>query len=96
MVRDWPKFDLWTVGIQLVRSADSMGANIAEGLGRSSSADQRRLFLIARGSLLETEHWLERAASRELPCHAPFIDRTEELGRVLNGLVRARGPRGTG
>jgi four helix bundle protein len=85
----WNKFDAWTAGIQLVRAADSIGANIAEGLGRGTLSDQRRFFLIARGSLLETEHWLERAAVRGLPLSSPFVDKTEELGRVLNGLIRA-------
>jgi len=84
----WPSFDLWSVGIQLVRAADSIGANIAEGLGRGTLADQRRFFLIARGSLLETEHWLERASSRQLPLGEEFVPRTEEIGRVLNGLIR--------
>lgn len=85
----WKSFDRWTVGVQLIRAADSTGANIAEGLGRGTLADQRRLFLIARGSLHETEHWLERAASRKLPLSRPFVSDTEELGRVLNGLIKA-------
>ncbi len=33
LVIDWNSFELWSVGIQLVRAADSIGANIAEGLG---------------------------------------------------------------
>ncbi len=52
-------------------------------------ADQRRLFLIARGSLHETEHWLERAARRDLPLSRTFVSDTEELGRVINGLIKA-------
>jgi four helix bundle protein len=88
-VARWSKFDAWAVGIQLVRAADSIGANIAEGLGRGTIQDQRRFFLMARGSLLETEHWLERAAVRGLPLSSPFVDKTEELGRVINGLIRA-------
>lgn len=89
LVLPWPSFELWSVGIQLVRSADSIGANIAEGLGRGTLADQRRFFLIARGSLRETEHWLERASQRGLLGDARFEPRTTELGRVLTGLVRA-------
>jgi four helix bundle protein len=30
----WSSFDRWTVGQQMVRSADSIGANIAEAAGR--------------------------------------------------------------
>ena len=88
-VSRWDKFPAWTVGAQVVRAADSIGANIAEGLGRGTLQDQRRFFLMARGPLLETEHWLERAAVRGLPLSTPFVAKTEELGRVLNGLIRA-------
>ena len=89
-IEDWPKFEIWTVGVQLVRAADSIGANIAEGLGRDSRADQRRFFVIARGSLYETEHWLELASQRGLPFSRAFVGDTEELGRVLNGLIKAQ------
>ena len=92
-IEDWPKFEIWTVGVQLVRAADSIGANIAEGLGRDSRADQRRFFVIARGSLYEAEHWLERAASRGLITRQDgFVEMTSELGKVLSGLISSRRP----
>lgn len=52
------------IGKQIVRSADSIGANIAEGLGRGSFQDNRRFIKIARGSLNETQHWLRLAHTR--------------------------------
>ena len=55
-----------TVGKQVVRSADSIGANIAEGAGRGSYQDNRRFVRNARGSLNETKHWLRRAFKRQL------------------------------
>jgi 23S rRNA-intervening sequence protein len=51
----WDSFARWTVGVQLVRSADSIGANIAESRGRRSDLDQRRFLIVARGSALELE-----------------------------------------
>ncbi|WP_366914315.1 four helix bundle protein [Mastigocoleus sp. MO_188.B34] len=39
------------VGKQIVRSADSVCANIAEGRGRFNDQDNRRFVKIARGSL---------------------------------------------
>src|SRR3954452_11685750 len=66
LVLAWNSFDRWSLGIQLARAADSIAANIAEAYGRWTPADQRRLLLIARGSLFETEHWIDTANARGL------------------------------
>ena len=61
VVIEWDYFAKETVGKQIVRSADSIGANIAEGDGRGTYQENRRFMRIARGSLNETKHWLRRA-----------------------------------
>jgi four helix bundle protein len=66
MVSTWDNFARGTVGAQLVRCADSVGANIAEGAGRGSTNDNRRFVRIARGSLLESRFHLRRAFKRNL------------------------------
>jgi four helix bundle protein len=86
-VSHWDSFDLWSVGIQLVRAADSVGANIAEASGRRSSADRVRLLFIARGSAFELEHWLIRAEQRELTAPPGALEEARQLGRMLNGLA---------
>ncbi|WP_235595784.1 four helix bundle protein [Mastigocoleus testarum] len=66
IVKTWNSFEKNTVGKQIVRSADSVCANIAEGRGRFNDQDNRRFVKIARGSLYETISWLRLAYVRKL------------------------------
>jgi four helix bundle protein len=90
-VGTWPPFERWTVGMQMVRSADSIGANIAESSGRWHAPDKKRLLVIARGSLYETEHWIERAEARGLSL--PSMDGLDEIAWALAGLIKKPTPR---
>ncbi len=84
VVRRWDSLARDTVGKQLIRSADSVGANIAEGYGRGSYQDNRRFVRIARGSLYESRHWLRRAYRRDLL--------TEEQITTLKAIIENLGP----
>jgi four helix bundle protein len=86
-VTGWPWFPRTSLGLQLVRSADSIGANIAEGAGRWHTRDRRRFLFIARGSLYETQHWVLTAETRGL-LEKGRLERLEEAARVLNGLIK--------
>jgi four helix bundle protein len=95
VVMGWNHLAKDTVGKQLIRAADSIGANIAEGTGRGSFQDNRRFVRNARGSLYETRHWLRRAHQRRLLSSEainairPLLD---ELGPKLNAYLRSIGP----
>jgi four helix bundle protein len=86
-----------TVGKQLIRAADSIGANIAEGTGRGTFVDNRRFVRIARGSLNETQHWLRRAYKRQLLNErdvGALTSIVDELAPKLNAYLNSigRGP----
>jgi four helix bundle protein len=42
MAQTWEHFEKNTIELQIVRSADCIGANIAEGTGRKSFQDNKR------------------------------------------------------
>jgi four helix bundle protein len=66
VIGGWKGLARDTVGKQAVRAADGIGANIAEGYGRGTYADNRRFVRMARGSLYEVRHWLPRSFRRGL------------------------------
>lgn len=61
IVSMWQNFPRNSLGYQLVKAADSIGANIAEGFGRFHFVENKQFARISRGSLYETRHWLRRA-----------------------------------
>jgi len=109
VVVSWDHFAKSTVGSQLVRAADSIGANISEGTGRRSFKDNRRFVRIARGSLNETKHFLRRAFKRQLLTQRavnaikPLMDELaprlnaylNSIGRDSPSRVRQSAPRST-
>jgi len=95
IVINWDSFNRDTLGKQIVRSADSVGANIAEGTGRYGTQDNKRFVYFARGSLNETKHWLRRAFKRKLLTQEeirklrPIVD---ELAPKLNAYINSIKP----
>jgi four helix bundle protein len=83
IVNRWQFLAKETVGKQMIRASDSVGANIAEGTGRGTSKDNQRFIRIARGSLYETKHWLRRAYKRNLLSK----EQIEKLKKITDELT---------
>jgi four helix bundle protein len=66
IVSRWNRFEKEALGTQLIRAADSIGANIAESYGRFSYGEKIQFLYYSRGSIDETKFWLRRCTSRAL------------------------------
>jgi len=76
---------------QIQRAAVSVPANIAEGHGRKHTGDYLHHLSMARGSLLELETHILIAERLKylLPKDvAAVLKRTDEVGRMLSGLMQ--------
>ncbi|WP_246859144.1 four helix bundle protein [Spirosoma sp. KCTC 42546] len=94
VVNKWDYFAKDTVGKQVVRSVDSVAANISEGFGRYHYKENINFCYIARGSLLETRTWLDKARRRSLvgdDQYNQFDKDINTLGVKLNNYLKTLG-----
>ena len=83
----WDYFTKDSIGKQLVRAADSISANLAEGHGRFHFKDRLNFCYYARGSLEETKTWVSKAMRRNL---IPFeIDEIKQIMEILPKKLNA-------
>ena len=96
VVSRWDNLAQKTVGVQLIRAADSIGANIAEGFGRFHFKDNKLFCYYARGSLEEVKHWLRLAHQRNLLDESEvdnILPLVEKLPPKLNAYIKTIGKR---
>lgn len=94
IVDRWTDFQKNTLGKQLVRAADSVAANIAEGYGRFHFKENKNFCYYARGSLYETKTWLSKVKNRNLITSADFEELKTEvnhLAKILNLYIKSIG-----
>lgn len=94
IVHQWDFFSKDTLGKQIVRSADSMAANLAEGYGRYHFKENQKFCYYSRGSAEETQTWIEKAARRDLVERESarlLYDRVENYKKRLNAYIRTIG-----
>jgi four helix bundle protein len=93
--RSFPKEELYGLSSQMRRAAVSVPCNIAEGQGRMSKKEFKQFLALSRGSVLELETQLQIAADLGFlgaDNAQQLISKTEELLRMLNGLMGSLAP----
>lgn len=94
IVLEWEKLSKETLGKQLIRSLDSVAANISEGFGRYHYNESNHFNYYARGSLYETKTWLAKAYNRSLIDESQFNlfeSEINNLGVKLNNYINSIG-----
>ncbi|MGN6394050.1 MAG: four helix bundle protein [Mucilaginibacter sp.] len=90
-VLEWEYFAKDTLGKQLTRSADSIGANIAEGSGRFHYKENKNFCYFSRGSLIETKGWITKARRRNLISekeHTDYLNKLAVVHLKLNAYIK--------
>jgi four helix bundle protein len=89
-VVEWENLAKFSIGQQVIRSADSISTNIAEGFGRYHFKDRKNFIFYARGSHYETITWLTKARNRKIINNEFFegiIAKMEKLGVKMNNYI---------
>lgn len=91
IVIKWNYFEKDTIGKQIVRAADSISANIAEGYGRYFYKESKQFYFYSRGSIQETKAWLSKCKRRNMiaveECDL-LISSAEIILAKLNGFIK--------
>jgi four helix bundle protein len=88
----FPKDELYGMTAQIRRCSTSIAANIAEGYGRDSDGSFIQFLRISHGSLKELETHIilsERVGIMPPATAAEFLESTDEVGKMLRGLITA-------
>ena len=91
IVLKWSHIAQITVGAQLIRSIDSISANLAEGFGRFHKKDKEKFYYNSRGSVYESLDWIEKSKSRDLITKSQYesiMGILKELPREINYLIK--------
>lgn len=86
----FPQFEKFATTSQIIRSCNSIGANIAEGIGQLYLKKEISFFSIALGSTTETRHWIVIALQNDYITKDEFdaLDsKLEEIKKMILGYV---------
>ncbi len=90
ITKTYPKDELFGIISQLRRASSSVPANIVEGNARRSSKEFAQFLVQARGSLSETQYFLELSRDLEYINNDEFerlVNLSIEVAKMLNSLL---------
>jgi four helix bundle protein len=88
----FPRREVFALTAQIRRATYSISSNIAEGQGRATTRDFLNFLSIARGSLFEVQSQVyvaQRLRYVDAATCKKLVDATDELGRIINGLIKS-------
>lgn len=92
LTKNLPKEELYGLSSQIKRASTSIVTNTSEGFGRYTYPDKANKYTIARGECTETDT-LIRVAMRlgflSEPHGEKLLEQTNEIGRMLSGLIKS-------
>ena len=92
ITKSFPREEIYGLTSQIRRAASSTPANIAEGQGRRFGREFQQFLANSRGSLFELDTHLElafRIAYLNKEQYQDLRNKCDEVGRILNGLMRS-------
>ena len=90
LIKQFPAEEKYSLSDQIIRSARSISANIAEGHGRYTYKDQLHFCIISRGSLSETHNHIIDAYDCNYISKQQLNEIEQELitlHKLLNGYI---------
>jgi four helix bundle protein len=86
----FPSKENFGITNQMRRASASIGANIAEGTSRKTSKDQKHFYIMAKGSLLELDNFMELSHDLGYLNDSQYDDLLENVnktGFILSQLI---------
>lgn len=83
-VVEWENPAKYSMGQQIIKSADSMAANISKRFGRFHFKDRKNFMFYARGSHSETRTWLTKAHNRKIISDEFYFTQIQNNGYFRN------------
>ncbi len=94
IVFEWDQLAKDTIGKQLIRTVDSVAANLSEGFGRYHYKESKHFNYYSRGSLYESKTWITKAHNRKLITdkdYDSFLNDINIIGVKLNNYINSIG-----